>query len=99
LFIFKGDIKEKSAYATKKFCLEGVTLYADEFASTEKTLSRSCSTDPSLSDDALDENYTPNKRKDSDDMILCGKLSGRHEVVVRFKQCDTISGPKVIGNL
>jgi len=91
----QGDIKEKSAYATKKFCLEGVTLYADEFASSEKTLSRSCSTDPSLSDDTLDEKCAPNKGKENDDIILCGKLSGRHEVVVRFKQCDTISGPKI----
>lgn len=89
-------MKEKSAYATKKFCLEGVTLYADEFASSEKTLSRSCSTDPSVSDDNFEDNHTPNKGKEIDDIILCGKLSGRHEVVVRFKQCDSISGPKVI---
>ena len=92
-----GDgIKEKSAYTTKKFCLEGVSLYSDEFASSEKTLSRSCSSsgDPPGSDDSFQEKNQD--KENNNNVILCGKLSGRHEVVVRCKQCDTISGPKVI---
>ncbi len=93
----QGDqgMNEKSAYATKKFALEGVTLFSDEFASNEKTQSRSCS---SVSESYLAGSGQSLERQNSlglDSLVLCGKLTGRHEVTIRIKQCDTLPGPKV----
>ncbi len=94
-------VNEKSAYATKKFRLEGVSIYSDEFASNEKTQSRSCYSSGSASsssDSFLEANHTSKileQQKASDSLILCGKLSGRHEIAMRYKQCDTLPGPKV----
>ena len=102
----QGDqiINEKSAYATKKFRLEGVSMYTDEFPSVDKTQSRSCyssSSESATSDGILNTNLEKNlvEPKVTDGLILCAKLSGRHEIAVRFKQCDTLAGPKVIYNL
>ena len=100
----QGDqvVNEKSAYATKKFRLEGVSIYSDEFASNEKTQSRSCYSSESASsssDSFLEANRNSKileQQKDFDSLILCGKLSGRHEIAMRYKQCDTLSGPKVL---
>ena len=95
-----GDhaLNEKSSYATKKFCLEGISLYSDEFISAEKPFWRSCSSSsdtPTLETKLEDSSDQKNMPKGNKNLVLCGKLSGRHEVAVRFKQCDTISGPKV----
>lgn len=91
-------VNEKSAYATKKFRLEGVSIYSDEFAANQKTQSRSCSTDNSSSSGSFPESdydiKTPDQ-KFSDNLILCGKLSGRHEIAIRYKQCENLLGPKV----
>lgn len=98
----KGEqiVNEKSAYATKKFRLEGVSIYSDEFAANEKTQSRSfCNSESASSSDSFSESNKNNKSQEqikiSDTPILCGKLSGRHEIAVRYKQCDTLPGPKV----
>ncbi len=100
--ISKGEqiVNEKSAYATKKFRLEGVSIYSDEFAANEKTQSRSyCSSESASNSDSFSESKQSNKSQEqikvSDTTILCGKLSGRHEIAVRYKQCDTLPGPKV----
>ncbi|XP_045024451.1 autophagy-related protein 2 homolog A isoform X1 [Daphnia magna] len=91
-------VNEKSAYATKKFRLEGVSIYSDEFAANQKTQSRSCSTDNSSSSGSFPESdydiKTPDQ-KFSDNLILCGKLSGRHEIAIRYKQCENLLGPKM----
>lgn len=98
----QGDrvVNEKSAYATKKFRLEGVAIYSDEFSANEKTQARSyCSSSESVSSsssssmDASCDKVL--EQKSSSGLILCGKLSGRHEVAMRYKQCDTLTGPKV----
>ena len=77
--------------------MEGVTLYFDEFPSTEKTESRSCtsSAGESLlsSGTSLDRSNSPESPLDG--LIMCGKLTGRHEITIRLKQSDTLSGPKV----
>ena len=90
------NIHEKLAYATKKFYLEGVTLHSDEFTSAERTLSRSCSSSGDAST-LINRDHSPttNGEKEGNNLVLCGKLSGRHEIAVRLKQCDTIPGPKV----
>lgn len=98
----QGDqiVNEKSAYATKKFRLEGVSIYSDEFASHEKTQSRSycssssesMSSSTSSVDESRDKVIDP---KTSSSVILCGKLSGRHEIAMRYKQSDSLAGPKV----
>ncbi len=101
--ISKGDqiVNEKSAYATKKFRMEGVSIYSDEFAANEKTQSRSycCSSESASNSDSFSESNQSSKSKEqikvTDTTILCGKLSGRHEIAVRYKQCDTLPGPKV----
>lgn len=98
--VSQGDqvVNEKSAYATKKFRLEGVAIYSDEFSSNEKTQSRSyCSLSESASSStsSIDATDKISEQKASCSLILCGKLSGRHEVAMRYKQCDNLAGPKV----
>ena len=96
-----ANVNERSAYSTKKFSLEGVTVYSDEFAVADKTMSRSSS--PSSGDgsssvsDSLPPDGSCHKKleKGFTNLVLCGKLSGRHEASVRLKQCETLAGPKV----
>lgn len=95
----QGDqiVNEKSAYATKKFRLEGVTIYSDEFPADEKTQSRSsCSSSESLSSsNSSSEPNLDSEKKTPTSVILCGKLSGRHEIAMRYKQSENLPGPKV----
>lgn len=75
--------------------LQGVSLYSDEFLSLDKTPSQSRFSPDNVSeyDDALDTDMKKEERSDS--LVIFGKLSGRHEITIRFKQCDSIIGPKV----
>ena len=92
-------INEKSAYATKKFRLEGVTIYSDEFPANEKTQSRSCcSSSESVSSSNSSDSNCDVEQKTSSSLILCGKLSGRHEIAMRYKQSENLPGPKVMSN-
>lgn len=92
-------VNEKSAYTTKKLRLEGVSIYSDEFAADHKMQSRSCSpSDSSSSSSSFPETEFDGKtleQKATDSLILCGELNGRHEIAIRYKQCETLPGPKV----
>lgn len=105
-----------AAFTTKKFCLEGVTIYTDEFPSQARTFSRSVmsmstgSTPDSKNSDTafatapaspsqsvaggLSGSAAPNLSLEPDP-ILFGKLAGRHELRIKIKQGEGVTGPKV----
>lgn len=82
---------ERTSYATKKFMLEGVTFYTDEFSADSDTMGNSShqetnNIEPDSSDDA----------QMNETLILCGKLYGRHEISIHMKLSDVVLGPKAI---
>lgn len=81
---------ERTSYATKKFLLEGVTVYTDEFLANSGTMQSSShqDEDPPTSDSSCEDGK-------SDTLILCGKLNGRHEISIHMKLSDVVAGPKV----
>lgn len=98
------------AFMTKKFYLEGVTIFTDEFPSTARTSSRSrCSTPDSKNSDAQysSPQLSPNQSLDAGgecdahnlptsakSPIIIAKISGRQELRLKVKQGEVL-GPKV----
>lgn len=95
------------AFMTKKFYMEGVTIFTAEFPSQARTSSRSrCSTpdsdaqysspqiSPNQSVDNGEGNYLNNSPTSSRSPILFAKVSGRQELGLKVKQGE-VSGPKV----
>lgn len=82
----RQDIKEDfqlPAFSTKKLYLEGITLYSDEFPVNVKNTSENENSD----DKSNNSDYESNN-------ILLGRLAGRQEITMKFKQ-EGIVGPKV----
>lgn len=73
--------------------VQGVSLYSDEFPSLVKTPSQSRYFPGDVSEFHSDNDKK--KEEKVDNLVIFGKLSGRHEITIRFKQCDSIIGPKV----
>ncbi|XP_063242394.1 autophagy-related protein 2 homolog A [Bacillus rossius redtenbacheri] len=81
------------AFSTKKFCLEGVSLFTDEFPAHARTFCRSVDTSADSSPDGKTGAGTDPGWEARP--VLCGKLAGRQELRVRLRQGEGVAGPKV----
>ncbi|XP_071454260.1 autophagy-related protein 2 homolog A [Hetaerina americana] len=100
---------EVAAFTCKKFCMEGVALYTDEFPFHARTFSRSLmstSGSGSTSESKNSEDTSPMSPLEeaaskppsgstTPDPVAFAKLHGRQEFRVKMKQNECIQGPKV----
>ncbi|KAI5741739.1 hypothetical protein M8J76_016678 [Diaphorina citri] len=94
-----GSPNGESAFAIKKFHLDGVSLSTDEFPTSARTVSRSLMLSTSLEGQDESGSSSPSKDYPEDrrtyEPVLFGKLVGRQELRVKVKQSEGIPGPKV----
>nr|XP_018917848.1 PREDICTED: autophagy-related protein 2 homolog B isoform X1 [Bemisia tabaci] len=98
------------AFSVKKFCLEGVSLYTDEFPASARTVSRSLISESPFSnkmaasfmesetstyESAHSEDVSSKESAYVPNPILVGKLTGRQEVRLKLKQGEMVLEPKV----
>uniref|UniRef100_A0A8D8U0S0 Autophagy-related protein 2 n=3 Tax=Cacopsylla melanoneura TaxID=428564 RepID=A0A8D8U0S0_9HEMI len=99
-----SPIGGEAAFAIKKFHLDGVSLYTDEFPTSARTMSRPLLM--SLSQEAQQDEARPGSSPSKDfpspdenkkpfEPVLFGKLVGRQELRVKVKQSEVVPGPKV----
>lgn len=90
---------ERTSYATKKFMMEGVTIYTDEFSmDSESSMPNSSHQEADLFKSTT-QSFSDSSSEDAavnETLILCGKLYGRHELSVHMKISDIVLGPKVL---